>query len=101
MRDLPAGTVACGEPVTAIDLDARIATTPKRTIAFDRIVSRCSALQLQRFGKRTTQQFRPLCEKRLALGLFNPAGAIILRQAYVEQQIRERDEKGAARQPKY
>jgi protoporphyrinogen oxidase len=39
LRPLPAGTVACGEPVTSIDLDTRIATTPKRTIAFDRIVS--------------------------------------------------------------
>ena len=39
LRDLPPGTVACGEPVTAIDLDARIATTPKRTITFDRVVS--------------------------------------------------------------
>jgi protoporphyrinogen oxidase len=39
MRDLPAGTVACGEPVTSIALDTRIATTPRRTIAFDRIVS--------------------------------------------------------------
>jgi protoporphyrinogen oxidase len=39
MRDLPEGTVACGEPVTSIDLDTRIATTPKRTITFDRIVS--------------------------------------------------------------
>src|SRR5690606_4828884 len=28
LRDLPADTVACGEPVTAIDLDARVATTP-------------------------------------------------------------------------
>ncbi len=39
MHDLPAGTVACGEPVISIDLDARIASTPKRTIAFERIVS--------------------------------------------------------------
>ncbi|HEY5946128.1 MAG TPA: FAD-dependent oxidoreductase, partial [Kofleriaceae bacterium] len=39
MRDLPAGTVSCGEPVTSIDLDTRVATTSKRTIAFDRIVS--------------------------------------------------------------
>jgi protoporphyrinogen oxidase len=39
LRDLPAGTVACGEPITSIDLEARIATTSKRTIAFDRIVS--------------------------------------------------------------
>jgi protoporphyrinogen oxidase len=39
MRDLPADSVACGEPVTSIDLDTRIATTPKRTIAFERVVS--------------------------------------------------------------
>jgi protoporphyrinogen oxidase len=39
MRDLPAGSIACGEPVTSIDLDTRIATTPRRTIQFDRIVS--------------------------------------------------------------
>jgi len=39
MQDLPAGTVSCGEPVTSIDLAARIATTPKREIHYDRIVS--------------------------------------------------------------
>jgi protoporphyrinogen oxidase len=39
MRDLPDGSVSCSEPVTSIDLDARIATTSKRTIQFDRIVS--------------------------------------------------------------
>jgi protoporphyrinogen oxidase len=39
MRDLPAGAVACDEPVTAIDLDARTVTTPKRTLAFDHVVS--------------------------------------------------------------
>jgi len=39
LRGLPAGTVSCSEPITSIDLDTRIATTPKRTIAFDRIVS--------------------------------------------------------------
>jgi protoporphyrinogen oxidase len=39
LRDLPEGTVSTGEPVTAIDLDARIATTPSRTIKFGRIVS--------------------------------------------------------------
>jgi protoporphyrinogen oxidase len=39
MRDLPAGSIACGEPITSIDLDTRIATTPRRTIQFDRIVS--------------------------------------------------------------
>ncbi len=39
MHDLPAGTVACGEPVIAIDLDARTVTTPRRTIPYTRIVS--------------------------------------------------------------
>lgn len=39
LRDLPAGTVCCGEPVTAIDLAARQVATPRRRIAFDRIVS--------------------------------------------------------------
>ncbi|HUS27341.1 MAG TPA: NAD(P)-binding protein [Kofleriaceae bacterium] len=39
LRDLPPGTVACGEPITKIDLAAKIATTPKRTIKYDRIVS--------------------------------------------------------------
>jgi protoporphyrinogen oxidase len=39
LRDLPAGTVSCGEPVTAIDLAAREVITPRRRIAFDRVVS--------------------------------------------------------------
>ncbi len=39
MRDLPAGTVACDEPVLSIDLDARTVTTPKRVIEYKRIVS--------------------------------------------------------------
>ena len=39
MRDLPAGTVACDEPVLAIDLDARTVQTPKRVIEYTRIVS--------------------------------------------------------------
>ncbi len=39
LRDLPAGTVACGEPVTAIDLAARCVITPRRRIAFARVVS--------------------------------------------------------------
>ncbi|HET9993112.1 MAG TPA: FAD-dependent oxidoreductase, partial [Kofleriaceae bacterium] len=39
LRDLPAGTVACDEPVTTIDLDAHTVTTPKRTIEFGRVVS--------------------------------------------------------------
>jgi protoporphyrinogen oxidase len=39
LRDLPAGAVCCGEPVTAIDLAARQVVTPRRWIAFDRVVS--------------------------------------------------------------
>jgi protoporphyrinogen oxidase len=39
LRDLPAGTVSCGEPVTAIDLAAREVVTPRRRIAFERVVS--------------------------------------------------------------
>ncbi|HET7504849.1 MAG TPA: FAD-dependent oxidoreductase [Kofleriaceae bacterium] len=39
LRDLPAGTVSCGEPVIAIDLAAREVATPRRRIAFDRVVS--------------------------------------------------------------
>ena len=39
LRDLPGGSVACGERVTAIDLDAREVVTPRRRIRFERIVS--------------------------------------------------------------
>jgi len=39
LHDLPAGTVSCGEPVTAIDLAAREVITPRRRIAFERVVS--------------------------------------------------------------
>ena len=39
LHDLPAGMVACGEPVTAIDVAARTVTTPRRTIGFGRVVS--------------------------------------------------------------
>lgn len=39
LRDLPEGAVSTAEPVTAIDLDAHIATTPQRQIRFQRIVS--------------------------------------------------------------
>ncbi|HWO20269.1 MAG TPA: NAD(P)-binding protein [Kofleriaceae bacterium] len=39
LRDLPAGTVACGERATAIDLDARTVTTPRRRIRYERVVS--------------------------------------------------------------
>jgi protoporphyrinogen oxidase len=39
LRDLPAGSVACGERVVSIDLAARTVRTSKRTIAWGRIVS--------------------------------------------------------------
>jgi protoporphyrinogen oxidase len=39
MRDLPAGTVACGEPALAIDLDAKTLTTPRREIRYERVIS--------------------------------------------------------------
>jgi protoporphyrinogen oxidase len=39
LRDLPLGTVSCGEPATAIDLAAREVVTPLRRIRFDRVVS--------------------------------------------------------------
>jgi protoporphyrinogen oxidase len=39
MRDLPTGTVACGQPIIAIDLASKIARTPTREIHYDRIVS--------------------------------------------------------------
>ena len=39
LRDLPDGTVACGEPVIAIDRAARTVTTPKRTLRYQRVVS--------------------------------------------------------------
>jgi protoporphyrinogen oxidase len=39
LHDLPASTVCCGEPVIAIDLAAREVITPRRRIAFARVVS--------------------------------------------------------------
>jgi protoporphyrinogen oxidase len=39
LRDLPEGTVALGEPVTQLDLDAKIATTPTRQVRYKRVVS--------------------------------------------------------------
>jgi protoporphyrinogen oxidase len=39
LRDLPAGMVSCGEPVTAIDLAARCVVTPRRRIHYQRVVS--------------------------------------------------------------
>ncbi|MBA3542195.1 MAG: NAD(P)-binding protein [Deltaproteobacteria bacterium] len=39
LHDLPADTLACGEPVTSIDLAAKVVTTPRRRIAYDHVVS--------------------------------------------------------------
>ena len=39
LRDLPDGTVSCGEPAVAIDLAAREVATPRRRIPFERVVS--------------------------------------------------------------
>jgi protoporphyrinogen oxidase len=39
LRDLPPDAVSCDEPATAIDLAAREVITPRRRIAFDRVVS--------------------------------------------------------------
>jgi protoporphyrinogen oxidase len=39
LRDLPADSIACNEPVTAIDLAAREVVTPRRRIKFERVVS--------------------------------------------------------------
>ena len=39
LRDLPAGTVACDEPVVAIDRAARAVVTPQRRIRFGHVVS--------------------------------------------------------------
>ena len=39
LRDLPPDSVSCDERVTGIDLDARLATTSKRTIKYKRVVS--------------------------------------------------------------
>ena len=44
----PAGTVCCDEPVQAIDLAARVVVTPRRRIAFDRVVSSAPLPQLAR-----------------------------------------------------
>jgi len=39
LRDLPAGTVACGEAVIGLDLKRQIVTTTKRTLGYRRLVS--------------------------------------------------------------
>jgi protoporphyrinogen oxidase len=39
LRDLPPGSVACGEPAIAIDLAARTVITPRRRLGFRRVVS--------------------------------------------------------------
>ena len=51
LRDLPAGTVACDEPVLAIDLDARTVRTPKRVIEYARLVSSAPLPALARLCK--------------------------------------------------
>ncbi len=51
MRDLKSGVVACGEPVTAIDLAQHTVTTPKRTIAYRRIVSSAPLPALARLAR--------------------------------------------------
>jgi protoporphyrinogen oxidase len=46
LRDLPPEAVACGEPVTAIDVAAREVVTPRRRIRYDRVVSSAPLPQL-------------------------------------------------------
>jgi protoporphyrinogen oxidase len=48
LRDLPAGTVACGEPVIAIDLRAREVATPRRRLGYGRVVSSAPLPRLAR-----------------------------------------------------
>jgi len=53
LRDLPAGTVSCDEPVVAIDLDRRELRTPKRTIAYGHVVSSAPLPALARMAGLT------------------------------------------------
>ena len=39
LRDLPEGSVSCGEPALSIDLDARCVITPRRRIHYEHVVS--------------------------------------------------------------
>ncbi len=39
LHDLPEGTVSCGEPALAIDLDAKLVKTPRRELRYQRVVS--------------------------------------------------------------
>jgi len=39
LHDLPAGAVACGEPLVGLDLAEQVATTPSRRIRYRRLVS--------------------------------------------------------------
>jgi len=48
LRDLPAGTVWCGEPAIAIDLAAREVATPRRRLGFDCVVSSAPLPRLAR-----------------------------------------------------
>ncbi|HEX7700639.1 MAG TPA: FAD-dependent oxidoreductase, partial [Kofleriaceae bacterium] len=50
-RDLPDGTIACDEPVIAIDLDTRTVTTPKRTIRYRHLISSAPLSALARLCK--------------------------------------------------
>jgi protoporphyrinogen oxidase len=54
LRDLP--PVSTGEPVTAIDLDAHVATTPKRQIKYKRVVS---SAPLRTLAKMTSVEHDP------------------------------------------
>jgi protoporphyrinogen oxidase len=51
LGELPAGTVSCNEPVLSIDLAAKTATTPLRTIRYERIVSSAPLRALARMCK--------------------------------------------------
>jgi protoporphyrinogen oxidase len=49
LRDLP--PVSTGEPITAIDLEAHVATTPKRQIQYKRVVSSAPLRTLAKMAK--------------------------------------------------
>lgn len=50
LRDLAPHTVACDEPVIAVDLAARTVTTPKRTVSYRRVVSSAPLPMLARIA---------------------------------------------------
>lgn len=53
LRDLAPDTVACGEPIVAIDVAARTVTTPKRTLSYRHLVSSTPLPALARLAKVT------------------------------------------------